>query len=121
LIEDDPDIRMLATMTLRMNDIPVVACAEGESALRAMEASEFSLVILDVTLPDMSGSDVLRQMIERFDDRVPPVALFTAHSPEVTAREFRGHPVTEILAKPFEPSALAQAVQALLRRSRVPS
>jgi CheY-like chemotaxis protein len=116
LIEDDPDIRLLAEMTLRMNAIEVVACAEGTSGLKALESSEFGLVICDVMMPDMSGYEVLNRIRERFGDDAPPVALFTATPQHSIARQLAGRSDVHVILKPFEPSRLVSTVQELMRK-----
>jgi DNA-binding response OmpR family regulator len=116
LIEDDADIRTLAAMTLRMSGIEVVACGDGNSGLKAMESTPFSLVILDVMMPDMSGYEVLKRIVEQYGDAAPPVAMFTARPEETTARELAGSAGVHILPKPFDPAQLAQSVQALMRK-----
>lgn len=115
LIEDDPDIRMLVEMILRMNGIHVVSCAQGEAGLKALSRQAFSLIILDVMMPDMSGYEVLKQIRARFGDAAPPVALFTARPEDTTAKELAGQQGVHILAKPFEHDKLAQHVQSLMR------
>lgn len=115
LIEDDPDIRLLVEMTLRLNDVPVVSCAEGSAGLKALETAHFSLIILDVMMPDMSGYEVLRQIVARFGENAPPVALFTARPEDTMAKELAGQHKVHILAKPFEPELFAQRVKSLMR------
>jgi CheY-like chemotaxis protein len=116
LIEDDPDIRILAEMTLRMSGIDVVACAEGVSGLKALENSEFSLIICDVMMPDMSGYEVLNRIRERYGEDAPPVALFTARPQQSIIKDLAGRDDVHILLKPFEPARLAQSVQELMRK-----
>jgi DNA-binding response OmpR family regulator len=115
LIEDDPDIRLLVEMTLRLSGVPVVSCAEGQAGLKALETSPFSLVILDVMMPDMSGYEVLRQIVARFGDNAPPVALFTARPEDTLAKELAGQHKVHLLTKPFEPELLAQRVKSLMK------
>ena len=116
LIEDDPDIRTLAEMTLRMNGIEVVACADGVSGLKALEVAEFSLVICDVMMPDMSGYEVLNRISDRYGKDAPPVALFTARPPQSIIKDLAGRSDVNILLKPFKPSHLAKAVRELIRK-----
>jgi DNA-binding response OmpR family regulator len=116
LIEDDPDIRALAEMTLRLSGLEVVACAEGHSGLEALEDAVFGLVILDVMMPDMSGYEVLNRIMDRFGDQAPPVAMFTARPQDQTTRELAGRTNVHVLSKPFEPAQLAAAVQNLMRK-----
>ncbi len=116
LIEDDPDIRILAEMILRMNGIDVVACADGHSGLQALEGSAFSLVILDVMMPDMSGYEVLNRMNERMGEQSPPVAIFSSRPQDATAKDMAGRSNVYVLSKPFEPAQLAETVQNLIRK-----
>ncbi|RPH95758.1 response regulator [candidate division KSB1 bacterium] len=115
LIEDDPDIRMLVEMILRMSGIDVVSCAEGGNGLKALETARFDLVILDVMMPDMSGYEVLKQITGRYGDQAPPVALFTARPEDTMAKELAGQSAVHVLPKPFEPADLARTVQSLMR------
>lgn len=116
LIEDDPDIRALVEMTLRMNGIEVKACAQGIQGLNALESAEFSLIILDVMMPDMSGYEVLSRIAQRFGEQAPPVALFSARPPDALAKELEGMSVACILPKPFVPSEMAEVVESLIRK-----
>jgi len=115
LIEDDDDIRMLAELSLRLAGIDVVACREGRAGLAAMETTEFSLVLLDVMMPDMSGYEVLQRIVERFGEQAPPVALFTARPKDATLRDLIGRMSVHVLAKPFEPTELAESVKQLMK------
>jgi DNA-binding response OmpR family regulator len=115
LIEDDPDIRTLVEHALRLNGIEVTSTAQGREGLSALESSAFSLVILDVMMPDMSGYEVLQQMAAMSRTDLPPVALFTAGPEEATAHEARSHGVSLVLPKPFEPNQLAKAVRSMMR------
>ena len=118
LIEDDADIRLLAEMTLRMAGIEVVSCGQGSEGLKALDAREFSLVILDVMMPDMSGYDVLDRIQERMGHAAPPVALFTARPQEATLRETQQRPVACVLPKPFDPETFGKTVRELIGDDR---
>ncbi|MBU0509642.1 response regulator [bacterium] len=114
LIEDDADIRLLAEMTLRMSGVEVVSCDSGRQGLKELESREFSLVILDVMMPDMSGYDVLGRIHEKMGSAAPPIALFTARPQDATLRDVKERPVAHILPKPFDPETFAKTVQELI-------
>lgn len=118
LIEDDADIRLLAEMTLRLSGIEVVACGQGSEGLKALDSQQFSLVILDVMMPDMSGYDVLDRIQERMGAAAPPVALFTARPQEATLRETRERHVAYVLPKPFDPETFGRTVRELMGDDR---
>lgn len=114
LIEDDADIRLLAEMTLRLAGIEVISCSQGSEGLKALDSSVFSLVILDVMMPDMSGYDVLDRIHERMGSAAPPVALFTARPQDATLREAQDLSVAHILPKPFDPETFGKTVRELI-------
>ncbi|MDD5089067.1 MAG: response regulator [bacterium] len=118
LIEDDADIRLLAEMTLRLAGVKVVSCGKGSEGLEALGSQEFSLVILDIMMPDMSGYDVLDRIQERMGHDAPPVALFTARPPEATLRETRQRSVVCVLPKPFDPETFGKTVRELIGDDR---
>lgn len=114
LIEDDADIRLLAEMTLRLAGLEVVSCGQGSEGLQALDRNDFSLVILDVMMPDMSGFDVLDRIHERMGEAAPPVALFTARPQDATLREAQGRTVAHVLPKPFDPETFGRTVRELI-------
>jgi DNA-binding response OmpR family regulator len=115
LIEDDPRLAEMVKTYLGGSGFHVTVAAQGKSGL-ALEAREpFDAVILDLTLPDIDGLDVCRQMRTR---AATPILMLTA----------RGEPVDRViglelgaddyLAKPFEPRELKARLNAILRRTK---
>jgi DNA-binding response OmpR family regulator len=115
LIEDDARLAEMLASYLGGGGFRVTVAHNGASGL-ALEAREpFDAVILDLTLPDMDGLDVCRQMRTR---AATPILMLTA----------RGEPVDRViglelgaddyLAKPFEPRELKARLGAILRRTR---
>lgn len=115
LIEDDADIRMLAELSLRMHDIPVVVACDGASGLRALQSGRFSLIITDVMMPDMSGYEVVRRIRDGLVASPPPIALFTARPQNDDLQEIGTGDPLPVLPKPFDPDDLARRVKLLMR------
>jgi DNA-binding response OmpR family regulator len=115
LVEDDEDIRTLATYALSAYGIDVVACDSGDRALQEIEQQAFALIILDMMMPEMSGPDVIAELRRRFPDSLPPVAIFSARPRDVVQRECEGLPVAAYLTKPFDPAELGSQILALMR------
>ena len=89
--------------------------ATGRAALEIMEEQAIDLVILDLTLPDMSGPDFCRRMKSNRRTQLVPILMFTSmHGPE---HEVVGIDAgaDEYLTKPLYPSVLRARVRALLR------
>jgi DNA-binding response OmpR family regulator len=115
LIEDDPRLAEMVKTYLDGAGFHVTAAAKGATGLALEHREAFDAVILDLTLPDMDGLDVCRQIRAR---AATPILMLTA----------RGEPVDRViglelgaddyLAKPFEPRELKARLNAILRRTR---
>lgn len=87
----------------------------GELALRAVQAEDLALVILDIGLPDISGFDVCRELRRH---STVPVIFLTARSEEVDRIVGLELGADDYVAKPFSPREVASRVRAILRRAR---
>ena len=106
VVDDEPIARAgLRGMLAAFDWIAVIGeAADGQSAARAIETLKPELVFLDVQMPGLSGTDVLRQMTHR-----PFVIFTTAYSQHaVTAFELGA---VDYLLKPFGPARLAAAME----------
>jgi CheY-like chemotaxis protein len=78
-VEDDPRALRALQQTLRHAGYSVLAARSGEEALAALETSFPELVLLDVSLPGLSGYDVCRRIRANPRTRVLPVVFLSAH------------------------------------------
>ncbi len=116
LVEDDALLADGLIRSLKQADYTVDWTPDGEEAESILRVLEFDLVILDLTLPNMDGMEILRVLRQR---KVPvPVLIVTARS-EVDNR-IKGLDLgaDDYLTKPFEMGEFDARVRALLRRSR---
>ena len=114
VVEDEPAIADNITYALQTEGYEVVWCATGEDGMAALEGDGFSLVVLDVGLPDRNGFDLCRD-IRRTS--ALPVIFLTARADEidrVVGLEIGGD---DYVVKPFSPRELAARVKAVLRRT----
>src|SRR5207237_7442034 len=65
LVDDDPALRALVRMTLPTDGTEVVEAAGADEAVTLLDGSPFDLVLLDWTMPEKSGADVLRTLHDR--------------------------------------------------------
>lgn len=89
----------------------------GRVALEILRKHEISLMLLDLQLPDMSGLDVLRQMVR--EGRNVPTILITAHGSEQIAVESFRLGVQDYLTKPVDTARLNEALTRALAESRL--
>jgi two-component system alkaline phosphatase synthesis response regulator PhoP len=114
LVEDDPEIANLVTLHLHEPFYAVTVCDRGATALARLAETTFSLVILDIMLPDLSGIEICRQIRER-NERLPILMLssLAEETDKVTALELGAD---DYLTKPFGVFELMARVKALIRR-----
>ena len=114
VIEDDREIIDLLTLHLTAEGYKVDAAADGEAGLRAFQAGQYGMVLLDWMLPTMSGIDVLRE-IRAMDSRTPVVMLTgrVQEADKVLGLELG---CDDYLAKPFSIRELTARIKALYRR-----
>lgn len=116
LAEDDVDIRDLVQLVLEGLDLSVTAVGNGEEALAACRERTPRLLLLDITMPGMSGLEVCREI--RSDEQLAdlPIILMTARAQasDVTAGMDAG--ADTYIIKPFGPIELREHVEAILRR-----
>jgi two-component system OmpR family response regulator len=114
IAEDDPTIAYGLQCALRQSGYAVDWVASGSEADAALGTDEFDLLILDISLPKLSGFEVLKRLRAR-DSRLPVLLLTALDS--VTDR-VRGLDAgaDDYLAKPFQLAELEARVRALTRR-----
>jgi DNA-binding response OmpR family regulator len=114
VVDDDEDIRLLLRELLERAGYAVDAADSGRAGLRLLFANAPSLVILDVTMPDMDGYQTLERIRDLSD---VPVLMLTARSQELQKVRGLTAGADDYVAKPFGRQELLARVQALLRRS----
>ncbi len=115
IVEDNRKLADGLKQLLAGNGYAVDCVGNGESALSAVRALTYDLVVLDLSLPEMDGLEVLREMRNR--RIIVPVLILTARSG--LDERIRGLDLgaDDYLAKPFEWGELEARIRALLRRS----
>lgn len=114
LVEDDRLLGDGIRAGLTQGGFAVDWVEDGRAADHALDAEDFALVVLDLTLPRLSGLDVLRRLRTRGD--AIPVLILTARDtvPDRIAGLNAG--ADDYLIKPFDLGELTARVRALLRR-----
>jgi DNA-binding response OmpR family regulator len=115
IADDDMSMRLLLAGYLRRLGYEIVETENGEDALKAALSQSFDCFIFDVTMPGMTGLELLRRLRERGIQT--PTLFLTAHDElddKVAGFEAGAD---DYLAKPFAPRELEMRVEALLRRT----
>jgi two-component system chemotaxis response regulator CheY len=118
LVDDSPTIRRMVRSAL--SALPDVEFAEAGSGLEALEALAIrpaQMVVLDLNMPDMHGLDVLKFVRSHQQSRDLPVLVLTTRGDEASREQVMQAGASAYMTKPFSPTALAAAAEALLRAS----
>ena len=113
VLEDDSAIGMGLTYSLENEGYSVTLAKDVKSALDIIHEKQFSLYILDLTLPDGSGYDVCRRIKEIGD---LPVIFLTAYDDEVNVVMGFEMGADDYIAKPFRVKELLVRIKSVLRR-----
>jgi PAS domain S-box-containing protein len=115
LADDEPMIRTLARTILERYGYRVLLADDGVEAIQLYEQhkGEIALVILDLTMPRLSGHDALQHLLQ-IDPHVR-VLLASGYSPEHLDQTYHEH-IAGFISKPFRPDQLAATVREVLDR-----
>lgn len=113
VVEDEAKIAEIVKAYLEKERFRVTVADTGEKALSILNEG-FSLIILDLMLPDMAGEDICQAV--RNDSDVP-IIMLTAKSEEEDRIKGLGIGADDYVVKPFSPRELVARVKALLRRA----
>jgi two-component system response regulator RegX3 len=116
VVDDEASYRDALTSGLRSEGFDVVLAADAAQALDAFATSAPDLVLLDVMLPDRSGTDVCREI--RASSEVP-IIMVSARSSEVDIVLGLELGASDYVAKPFRLRELTARIRAVLRRAEV--
>jgi len=117
IVDDEPNITELVSIGLRYEGFDVSSAHDGRGALRAVRELKPELVILDVTMPDIDGLEVVRRM--RAENIWMPVIFLTAR--DAVEDKIAGLTVggDDYIAKPFSLDELVARVRAMVRRNHL--
>jgi two-component system cell cycle sensor histidine kinase/response regulator CckA len=111
LVDDEPALMDLLKKYLERLGYRVDACSHPETALELLNAhpERYAVLVTDLTLPAMSGEELILRSRERVPGLRAVIASGYPYEPRVAGVEF--------LQKPFRPNLLAQAVERALKAS----
>jgi two-component system phosphate regulon response regulator PhoB len=117
LVDDERDLLSLLDFNLRASGFETLLATTGEQALAQLRRRVPDLVLLDVMLPDVSGTEVCRQIKSDPRTRHVPVVMLTAKGDEVDRVVGFELGADDYVTKPFSVRELVLRLKAVLRRS----
>ena len=119
VVDDEAEIRSLLEAVLQGKGFEVVSAADGASALQQVTRERPAVILLDLSMPRMSGMDALPE-IKRLDADVP-VIICTAHADLATAVRAMKLGAYDFLTKPFDVELLLLTLERAVERHQLRS
>jgi len=113
IVDDEPDIRELLTITLQRMDIPSKAAADLNEARNLLAQEDFDLCLTDMRLPDGDGLELVEHIQQTYPEL--PVAVITAHGNMETAIHALKTGAFDFVSKPVDLENLRNLVSNALK------
>jgi two-component system OmpR family response regulator len=119
LVEDDPDIQIVARMSLKMSGISnVVVANNGEECLARVDDFHPDLILLDVMMPKLDGYETCRRLKANPATQSIPVIFLTAKAQQFEITHGMELGAIGYLVKPFDPTTLHSDILKVLAGDR---
>ena len=116
IIEDEPDIRKTLEYNISREGYKVVSASSLSKGKEQINSSDFSLILLDLMLPDGSGLDLCREIKSDKDKSPTPIIILTAKDDEVDKVVGFELGADDYVTKPFSVRELILRIKAILKR-----
>ena len=116
LAEDDPDIQLVARLSLKRAGFHVVLAANGREALERIDGEQPDVALLDWMMPELDGVEVCRRLKADPATAAVPVIFLTARSQEQELKTGLSIGAIGYITKPFDALTLGDKVRELLGR-----
>src|SRR3972149_10853619 len=116
VVEDEEDILNLVDYNLRQGGFQVIRAVDGETALALARQKPPDLIILDLMLPGMDGTEVCKTLKQEGATRRIPIIILSAKGEEMDRVIGLELGAADYVTKPFSPRELILRVKAVLQR-----
>lgn len=113
IIDDEPDIRELLSLTLEQMGLEIITTAKFSKAQKLLLTEEFDLCLTDMKLPDGNGLDLVNEMQSQKPHL--PIAVITAYGNMEIAVEALKKGAFDFISKPLELMRLRNVVESALK------
>lgn len=118
VVDDDPAVTSFLQRLLSQDGYAVEIAHDGESALHLIEARAPDVLVLDITLPGLSGLELCRRLKQDETTRLLPVVLVSGHVDQAKRVEGLAVGADDFLSKPVNTQELIARVRSLTRLKR---
>ena len=120
VVDDEPDIVEIIQYNLEKSGFDVTVAADGPTAVEKARDETPDLIVLDLMLPGLEGTDVCRILKQDERTRSIPILMLTAKSEEIDRIIGLELGADDYVVKPFSPREIALRIRNILRRRSAP-
>ncbi len=112
--DDDANIRLIVQMSLEgLTKWKVILVATGDEAVQAAKKQKPDLILLDVMMPDMDGTEVIAEIDRNCTPKIP-IIFITAKVQRQEISRYKSLGALGLITKPFNPLKLADEIKAIV-------
>jgi DNA-binding NtrC family response regulator len=109
IVDDERIVLDSCKRVLEADGYSVTLVTSSDEALKAMSAETFSLVLIDIKMPERDGMSLMREVKEKWPDI--PVIIMSGYATNETVTQVSKTDAASFIAKPFTPDELAEAIR----------
>jgi CheY-like chemotaxis protein len=113
-VDDSKVMRMMIKNALKDSGFEILEASCGQEGIESAAKNQPDLIILDITMPDLNGIEVLEHLRKSSSNSKTPVIMLTAESDEKTVQRASSLGVSGYIAKPFTIDRVTKAVAQVL-------
>jgi len=115
VVDDEPNIVLSLEFLMQQAGFEVSTAEDGEQALERVASIKPDLLLLDISLPGISGFEVLESLRAQQEFKRLPIIMLTAHGREVEKEKGLALGADDYVTKPFSTRQLVEKVSALIQ------
>lgn len=119
IVDDEEDIAELVSLHLEKNKYKTLKYHDAKSFFDSLEKNIPDLIVLDLMLPDMDGTDICKELKSNKKYKKIPIIMLTAKQDEIDKIVGLEIGADDYMTKPFSPRELVARVKAVLRRGNI--
>ena len=118
IVDDDPEIRAMLRLALDVRSLTIDEAKNGREAIEAMHAAAYSVILLDIAMPDVDGHAVLAALASTAAHNPVVLVISGADRSEIVRLDSRH--IHGFVRKPFDPTEVAGLVETCIEvRERI--